>query len=147
MRQFDLKEYLDNPNQKIRTRDGRKVRIICTDVDAERCIIALASSKAGEMAYEYYNDGTRWTDFPSEHDLFFATKKKKCPFKEGDRILVRDSHSNWTFNKFSSYKEGAPYPYVCFSAAYKQCIPLNENTWKLLGTSDEHKEEEQYETI
>lgn len=142
MKQFNLKEYLDNPNQKIRTRDGRKVRIICTDVDAERCIIALASSKVGEMAYEYYNNGTRWTDSPSEHDLFFATKKGKCPFKEGDRVLVRDSDTLWDFDYFDSYREESFYPYMCRYAPHEQCIPLNEHTWKLLGTSDEYKEEE-----
>lgn len=32
MRQFDLDEYLKNPNRKVVTRDGRSVRIVCTDM-------------------------------------------------------------------------------------------------------------------
>ena len=31
MKQFNLKEYLKDPNKKGVTRDGRNVRIICTD--------------------------------------------------------------------------------------------------------------------
>lgn len=31
MRQFNLQEFIDNPSRKVVTRDGRKVRIICTD--------------------------------------------------------------------------------------------------------------------
>ena len=30
MKEFDLQEYLKHPSQKVVTRDGRKVRIICT---------------------------------------------------------------------------------------------------------------------
>ena len=33
MKQFSLEEYLKNPNQKVVTRDGHPVRIICTDHD------------------------------------------------------------------------------------------------------------------
>lgn len=31
MKQFSIKEYLANPSRGIVTRDGRSVRIICTD--------------------------------------------------------------------------------------------------------------------
>ena len=33
MKQFNLQEYLAHPESKVVTRDGRKVRIICTDFD------------------------------------------------------------------------------------------------------------------
>ena len=35
MKQFNIQEYLANPNRQVVTRDGRPVRIICTDSDAE----------------------------------------------------------------------------------------------------------------
>ena len=69
-------------------------------------------------------------------------KKKKCPFKEGDKVLVRDSDTSWTFDIFQNYEENACYSYECLDSEYEQCIPLNEHTWKLLGTTDEYKEEE-----
>lgn len=31
MEQFDINEYLENPDIEIRTKDGRHVRIVCTD--------------------------------------------------------------------------------------------------------------------
>ena len=31
MKPFNLQEYLANPSRKVVTRDGRQVRIICTD--------------------------------------------------------------------------------------------------------------------
>lgn len=69
-------------------------------------------------------------------------KRKACPFKEGDKVLVRDSFSSWRFDVFVNYEADSCYPYECNDNEYKQCIPLNERTWKLLGTTDEYKEEE-----
>ena len=31
MKQFNLDEYLKNPSRKVVTRDGKNVRIVCTD--------------------------------------------------------------------------------------------------------------------
>lgn len=69
-------------------------------------------------------------------------KKKECPFKKGDKVLVRDSVTLWRFDFFVYYDENASYPYKCNGNEYELCIPLNEETWKLLGTMDKYKEEE-----
>lgn len=61
---------------------------------------------------------------------------------EGDKVLVRDSDTSWKFDVFQNYEENACYSYECLGSEYEQCIPLNEHTWKLLGTMDEYKEEE-----
>lgn len=83
------------------------------------------------------------TDY--EKELIHAQeleKKKECPFKEGDKVLVRDSDTSWRFDIFQNYEENAHYSYEFSGSEYEQCIPLNEHTWKLLGTTDEYKEEE-----
>lgn len=80
------------------------------------------------------------TDY--EQELIHAQEKKECPFKEGDKVLVRDSDTSWKFDIFQNYEENACYSYECLGSEYEQCIPLNEHTWKLLGTTDEYKEEE-----
>lgn len=70
-------------------------------------------------------------------------KAKECPFKKGDRVLVRDTAEDaWIFEIFDSSEGGNEYPYDFKEDYYKQCIPYNEKTWKLLGTTDEYKEEE-----
>jgi hypothetical protein len=83
------------------------------------------------------------TDY--EQELLAAQEKEKCPFREGDKVLVRDyDSSEWRFAIFESYNKNSKEPYkMKFSTlSYRQCIHLNEHTWKLLGTTDEYKEEE-----
>lgn len=80
------------------------------------------------------------TDY--EQELLKAQGKKECPFRKGDRVLVRnDDRADWFFEFFNSFEEGKDYPYYCSSNAYRYCIPYNEKTWKLLRTTDEYKEE------
>ena len=75
MKQFDLKEYLANPSRKLVTRDGRKARIICTDMkNTSYPIVALITDKkVGEFCIEYTSDG-KFRDLNIEYtlDLFFA---------------------------------------------------------------------------
>lgn len=81
------------------------------------------------------------TDY--EQEILNAKGQGVCPFKKGDRVLVRDENEgSWAFETFDSYEGGNEYPYDCEFDSYRQCIPYNEKTWKLLGTTDEYKEEE-----
>lgn len=82
------------------------------------------------------------TDYEQELIHAEQEKKKECPFKKGDKVLVRDLDTFWRFDMFVYYNENASYPYECNGSEYEQCIPLNEHTWQLLGTMDEYKEEE-----
>lgn len=74
MKQFNLEEYLKNPNKKVVTRDGESVRIICTDYYGEKPIIAKI--EGCEHSYPFYEDG-RFLSYgePSNCDLFFAPVK------------------------------------------------------------------------
>ena len=78
MKQFDLKEYLANPSRKVVTRDGRKVRILCTDrEDLNFPIITLIKKKLGgeEVIYAHTQDGLYCNTCSTIHDLFFAPEK------------------------------------------------------------------------
>ena len=81
MKQFSLKEYLKNPDQKVITRDGRPVRIICTDRLGYKPIIALILSRDGktEIAFSYTSNGFFNTDGVDDRDdlMFDPIKKKK----------------------------------------------------------------------
>ena len=80
------------------------------------------------------------TDYEKELLRTKEEDEKKCTFRKGDRVLVRDKDEDaWIFEKFDSYDEdGYEYPYCCKRDDYRQCIPFNEKTWKLLGTTDEY---------
>ena len=79
MKQFNLEEYLANPSRKVVTRDGRKVRIICTDRKRLNYpIVALIENKPteGESVLCYTKEGKMSLgNGLSDADLFFAPKK------------------------------------------------------------------------
>lgn len=82
MKQFNLEEYLKNPERKVVTRDGKPVRIICTDrkpVKDEdvQPIIALVynADDEGEWCYIFYPNGEFLYGEGHNLDLFFAPTK------------------------------------------------------------------------
>lgn len=79
MKKFSLEEYLKNPNMEVVTRDGHKVRIICTDrknYDSHPIIALVESDENDERARSFMIDG-KWSVGGSESylDLFFAPTK------------------------------------------------------------------------
>lgn len=77
MKEFSLEEYLKNPDREVVTRNGRKVRIICTDRKGDTPIIALVhnADDGQESGYAFYPDGKYFIDKDDEFDLFFAPEK------------------------------------------------------------------------
>ena len=78
MEQFSLEKYLANPSRKVVTRDGRKVRIICTDAKLAFCpIIALIEGDWGKSEYliNYKEDGIPVGFHEAYNILFFAPEK------------------------------------------------------------------------
>ena len=62
-----------------------------------------------------------------------------------DRILVRDNNDEtWSCNFFSHIREVAVYKFATIICSYKQCIPYNDDTKHLLGTTDEAPEYYRY---
>lgn len=89
MKQFNLQEYLANPSRQVVTRDGRKVRIICTDRKGITPIIALVNVRLPdreEVGCAFFPDGKNCENYDTDTDLFFAPEKhegwmnlyKKC---------------------------------------------------------------------
>lgn len=114
MKQFSLEEYLKNSDRKVITRDGRNVRIICTDRQGgDRPILALCFASDGiENCFSCLPNGRRYVDTDSCMDLFFAPEK----------------HEGWV----NLYKDNAYY-YLVSSIVYqseseaKKCIVKNLN--------------------
>ena len=78
MKEFNLTEYLKNPSQKVVTRDGREVRIICTDAKQDYPIIALVKINEETETTIYLKENGRWNEgVEDEWDLFFAPTKKE----------------------------------------------------------------------
>ena len=78
MEQFSLDEFLKNPTRPIVTRDGRRVRIICTDRIGKWPIVALVCTGEAEFLGGYTRNGQKYMPKGevSLDDLFFAPEPK-----------------------------------------------------------------------
>ena len=78
MKQFNLGEYLTNPNRKIITREGKSVRIICVNrFSDDYPIVALIRNKDKEVIECYTKDGKFLENNTHNLDLFFVPEKKE----------------------------------------------------------------------
>ena len=79
MKQFNLEEYLANSSKKVITRDGRDVRIICTDAKSEKYqVVALVTKKGGQEILATFDTSGKYRSGYSNHlDLFFSPEKKE----------------------------------------------------------------------
>lgn len=97
MKQFNLQKYLANPSQKVMTRNGKEVRIVCTNAKNNFPIIALISIDDKETLMDYNNNGELSPDEMTDFDLFFSSIKK-----EGWVNIFRDN--NGTYTSISIYQ-------------------------------------------
>lgn len=64
--------------------------------------------------------------------------KPKVELKPFDKVLVRDAADDaWHIDLFERIQNSCVYPYMCLNRVWNFCIPYNENTKHLLGTTDE----------
>lgn len=111
-----------------------KEEVCCTDCfvkasDEERAVFIANAEK-------YYNGKY------NPETLQVEPVKPTCPFKPFDKVLVRDNEGQfWNANYFSHYEGNKEdYPYACIDNYYRYCIPYNEHTAHLLGTTDPYTE-------
>lgn len=67
-------------------------------------------------------------------------------FKKGDAVLVRDYGGFWKIKAFVRMRGEGYCRYVATTdgvdgCGYRECIPYNERTMNLLGTTKDYKEE------
>lgn len=75
MKQFNLDEYLKNPSMKVVTRDGRPVKIHCTNYTRAQNIIAQI--EGNDYSASFHKDGIFINGEEFDCDLFFATERKE----------------------------------------------------------------------
>ena len=86
MKPFSIKEHLEHPDWKVVTREGRPVRILCTDLDDNDYPVAAV---VGNFHVDKYTaDGLFQAGKETKYDLFFAPEKH-----EGFTLFVNNSES------------------------------------------------------
>lgn len=95
----------------------------------------------GECVLFPSKDQRDWSKFKPKKPKF--DPKNLQPF---DKVLVRNAYySRWICNFYShEMGEGCEYKYDSAGSNYKYCIPYNDDTKHLVGTTDEAPEFYQY---
>ena len=116
-----------------------------------------------KMPWDINNDGTMLIYgvvsseimlFPSKEQrdwtkVKYEPKKEKFDpktLKPFDKVLVRSENIfNWNCSLFSNIDDfSSKYPFSCLSMCYRFCIPYNDETKHLVGTTDEAPEYYRY---
>lgn len=101
------------------------------------CKLRLATEEEQQQLFDALaNENKAWDAEKKE----VVDLKPKCEFKPFDKVLGRNEKGDvWEAELFSHYREGSQYPFRCIGFSRKYCIPYNEETAHLLGTTDEWK--------
>lgn len=100
----------------------------------------------GRLYKLYYGECTL---FPSKEQRDWSKftapwyKKERFDLKTlqpFDRVICKNGLDKWHCDFFSSYMHEDICPYVCISGSYMYCIPYNDETKHLVGTTDEAPE-------
>lgn len=106
-----------------------------------------------EGLFDIENEGAECLLFPSKDQRdwskFTAPWYKKEKFdpktlQPFDKVLVRDENSYWRCNLFSHITNHKFFPYVTVEDTYSHCIPYNDDTKHLVGTTEEAPEYYRY---
>ena len=132
---------------------------ICTRDYVALCIEA-DENNSFSIEFDCESDAAKWIRTSTEEEIheliedlkeskdpkaqeylkrFFRIKKKKeCEFKPFDKVMVRDDdfmNGEWCADIFSHINtEGN---YCCIGSVWKYCLPYNDQTAHLLGTSND----------
>ena len=96
----------------------------------------------GECALLPSKDQRDWSKFTAP----WLKKERFDPktLQPFDKVLVRDENSYWRCNLFSHITNHKFFPYVTVEDTYSHCIPYNDDTKYLVGTTDEAPEYYRY---
>lgn len=149
MRNFDINEA--KAGAAVCTRSGRRARLICTNLKCpDYQIIAAVWDDIEEMeeVILYTDKGEYNNGKESHNDLMMVEgEEPKCPFKPFDKVLVRENDEYgffWDCSLFSRYNPDDEDEWFWFitldGCKNHMCIPYNEETEHLIGTTDDAPE-------
>ena len=102
MKPFNIKEHLEHPEWKVVTREGKPVRILCTDLDDnDYPVVAVVGNFHVD---KFTAEGLFHAGRETKYDLFFASEKH-----EGWVNVIRDMVHNEVYcgNMIYASKEEA----------------------------------------
>lgn len=118
--------------------------IHCTAYLAPSAKIGISFDEFGRIITGFDNDECECTLFPSREQKrweAFVPQAHKYQFEPFEKVLIRDDARDiWMPAFFAFYKPNLKHPYGVIDAGttscYKICIPYNDTTKHLIGTSE-----------
>ncbi len=130
--EVELRYVEDNTNYPI------AVRINEISTDRFTADGKLFGELDGECLLFPSKDQRDWSKFkPEQHKKPKFDPKNLQPF---DKVLARDALEEWRCTFFSHIRKNDNYPYVCIAYTYEYCIPYNDDTKHLVGTTKDAPE-------
>ena len=104
MEKFNLEEYLKNPSRKVVTRDGKNVRILCTNrkLDSKEVVGLIMNNDGTEGLLSWSKQGKSLSLNDSSFDLFFAPEKH-----EGWVNIYKSKYDGYDLSQVYQRKEDA----------------------------------------
>ena len=127
-----------------------------TREEAKKAAEVMLAFANGEKIEQYYNYEHKWLEVMSRGcDFNWLTNRYRIKPKEKfdpktlqpfDKVLVQDLIGDkWRCDIFSYIDDDDDkYPYVCVRSKFKRCIPYNDDTKHLVGTTEEAPEYYRY---
>lgn len=126
-----------------------------TREDAKKAAeVMLAYANGEEIESLFYGEyvsceepSFNWIDGKGVENYRIKPKEKFNPntLKPFDKVLVRDYfHDEWMCTFFSHIRENSDSPYVGVNLDWRCCIPYNDDTKHLVGTTKEAPEYYRY---
>ena len=126
--------------------EGKKIKVtIASNGECNGCILdgkctIMNKATLGKCGCEYREDGTsvKFVEVQEPKKEKFDPKTLKA----FDKVLVRSEKVfNWNCSLFSNIDDfDSKYPFTCLGLYYRFCIPYNDDTKHLVGTTDEAPE-------
>lgn len=144
MEQFSLDKWLQDKSRKLVTRDGRPVRILCTDAKTKDgcCIIAAIETDGEEEGYQFFKDGTTYSSKSSIEDcadLFFADEEKSMNEFEARIYNLINFSDPYNYPSIKEVKEEAK---ILLDLARKE-LGLVDNTCGEYALNEAYKQGKQ----
>ena len=94
---------------------------------------------AGECVLFPSKDQRDWSKFERFWDKSKKERFDPKTLQPFDKVLVKRCglEDKWMCNIFSFYDEGTGYDFECLDDVYENCIPYNEETKHLVGTTED----------
>ena len=119
------------------------IRLMATNTDNDIFDVSVTkrgthhSHFDGECTLFPSKDQRDWSKFVRFWDKPKVERFDPKTLQPFDKVLVRDEDNYWTAALFSHIANGLVGRVCCSAFRWKQCIPYNEETKHLIGTSDD----------